>query len=251
MKAFFSDLDQTLIYSHRTPMEGGKVLVERLHGKEQSYMTEFAFSFLRDADWLTFIPVTTRSQAQYQRLLFPEVFRVKYALVCNGGKLLIDGAEDREWSETTLHAVNDDLQDLTGLSGLLKELCRQEVQCPEPYYHYAKADQPEVICGMLRKEYPKDNILIGHDRSKVYLFPRKINKGEAVRRFSDQYGITFSVGAGDSPLDLPLLNAVNYPLAPALLCKDVQAADGKQLAGCIISDQICRELYQLHMRGIL
>ena len=251
MKAFFSDLDHTLIYSHRTPMDGPKVLVEMLHEKAQSYMTGFSFSFLRDADWLCLIPVTTRSQAQYERLTFPEAFRVKYTLVCNGGKLLIDGREDREWTETTLREAEDDLPDLERLSERLRELSQQEVRRPEPYYHYIKAEMPEEICHTLRSEYEKDNLLIEHDHSKVYLFPRKINKGEAVRRFSQRYGITFSAGAGDSSMDLPLLNEVDRPLAASPVYREVHSSQARELTGNIISDQICRELERLHARGFL
>ena len=251
MKVFFSDLDNTLIYSHRTPIKGGKVLVELLNGKEQSYMTEFSFTYLRDASWLSIIPVTTRSREQYQRLMLPEVFHIKYALVCNGGKLLINGIEDLEWSAKTLNMVKDDQQDLARLSELLHSLCKHEVQCPEPYYHYAKVDAPEEICNMLRSGYQKDNILIEHDHSKVYLFPQKINKGEAVKRFSKRYGAEFSVGAGDSSLDLPMLNEVDYPLASGSVYEYVHSPEAKHLAGSIISDQICQELDQLHTCGLL
>ena len=225
--------------------------MELLNGKEQSYMTGFTFTFLRDTDWISLIPVTTRSQAQYQRLLFPEALRVKYALVCNGGKLLINGAEDREWSDATLNGVTDDLPDLEKLSDMLHRLCKHEVRCPEAYYHYTKADSPEEICNALRSEYPKDNILIEHDHSKVYLFPQKINKGAAVRRFSKKYGTAFSVGAGDSSLDIPMLNEVHYPLASVSVYKNVHSPNVKQLTGSIISDQICLELDRLHTRGLL
>ena len=250
MKAFFSDLDNTLIYSHRTPIEDSKVLVERLNGKEQSYMTAFAFSFLQSADWLSIIPVTTRSQEQYQRLVFPESFRIKYALICNGGKLLIDGIEDYEWSVSTLNMVHDDLPDLEWLSIKLKDLCRSDVHCPESYYHYVKTESPEKICTILKSEYQKDNIIIEHDHSKVYLFPRSVNKGEAVRRFLNRFETLISIGAGDSSIDVPLLNVVNYPLAAISICSNIQNPDVKPLTGRIISDQICRELEHLHKNDI-
>ena len=251
MKVFFSDLDNTLIYSHRQQIEDSKVLVELLNGKEQSYMTEFTYSFLKGADWLSMIPVTTRSQEQYRRLLFPETFHIKYALICNGGKLLVNGTESQEWSKETLEMTQNDLPDLEMLSRRLQDLCAYEVRRPECYYHYAKADEPGRICDALRKVYEKKNIIIEHDRSKVYLFPRNINKGEAVRRFSKMYGVAFSVAAGDSSIDLPMLCAVDHPLIPTALNEAEHIPNATALAGRIISDQICRELDRLHENGNL
>lgn len=251
MNAFFSDLDNTLIYSHRRTITGNRILVERLNGKEQSYMTEYAFSFFREADWLTLIPVTTRSEEQYRRLLLPEVFQIQFALLCNGGKLLVQGHEDPEWTEQTLELVREDLQDLGMLGSRLGDLCNQEVRKPEKYYCYSISDTPERICGILRNEYPKGNIRIEHDHRKIYLFPQRLNKGEALRRFMGKYKINVTVGAGDSIIDIPMLNEVDYPLASASLRESMISPAVRMLTGEIISDQICWELETLHQKGIV
>lgn len=251
MNVFFSDLDNTLIYSHRRRIPGKKVPVEMLDGKEQSYMTDFTYSFFRNADWLPLVPVTTRSEAQYRRLLFPEAFRIRYALICNGGKLLADGEEDPEWSAETTELARDDLADLRELGAILGELCGREVRAPEEYYYYTKTDEPEKVCEALRKRNPKGNIRIEHDQRKVYLFPKAIHKGTAVRRFAERFGVRVSAGAGDSMMDVPMLNETDYPLAAEPVRGFVRNPAAGTLAGEIISDRICLELEALHQRGIL
>ena len=251
MNAFFSDLDNTLIYSHRKHIQSRKVLVESLDGKEQSFMTDYAFSFFRIADWLCLVPVTTRSEAQYRRLIFPDSFRIRYALICNGGKLLVDGVEDQKWSEETLALVQEDLPELEELGRQLGELCEHEVRKPECYYYYAKSDEAEKVCDMLRSKNRDGNIRIEHDHRKVYLFPKSVNKGLSVRRFFGRFQVGYSVGAGDSLMDVPLLNAVDYAFAPESVCELVTNPKVSWVKGEIVSDQICNGLESLHLKGIL
>ena len=66
MSVFFTDLDNTMIYSHHREIGKPKIVVEHLDGREQSFMTEFAYDFLLSADWLDIVPVTTRTKQQYE-----------------------------------------------------------------------------------------------------------------------------------------------------------------------------------------
>ena len=214
-------------------------------------MTEHAFSYFRDADWLSLVPVTTRSETQYRRLLFPDAFHVQYALICNGGKLLIQGEEDQEWSKETLEMVQDDLPELELMQGHLRELCKHEVYRAEIYYYYTKSDEPERICDILSRKNQKKNIRIEHDHRKVYLFPQHVNKGIAIQRFMKRYKTDVSVGAGDSIIDIPMLNEVNYPLAATAIYGSITCPEVRQLKGIVISDQVCEELEALHLNGII
>ena len=251
MNVFFSDLDNTLIYSHRKQIQGEKVLVERLDGKEQSFMTDYAFSFLRVANWFFLVPVTTRTELQYRRLLLQESLHIKYALICNGGKLLVDGAEDLAWTEKTMELVHEDLLSLEKLGKQLEDLSGKDVRTPESYYYYVKTDEPERICYTLRRKNQNCGIQIEHDHRKVYLFPSNVNKGMAVRRFMEKYKIKTSIGAGDSIIDVSMLNEVNYPMSSEPVCGLINNPNIKQLTGELISDQICDELKDLHRKGIM
>ena len=248
---FFSDFDNTLIYSYRKKIDEQKVLVEKLNGKEQSYMTDYTYSFFQNVDWLSLVPVTMRSEIQYRRLLFHESLHIRYALICNGGKLLIDNSEDSEWSENTLKLVREELPDLEELGKWLGDLCENEVQTPESYYYYAKTDEPKNICEALKRKNHKGNIQIEYDHRKVYLFPHNINKGSAIRRFVERYEVKTSVGAGDSRIDVPMLNEVDYPMLPEGISGLLFNQDVIKLRGEIVSDQICSELKTMHLKGVL
>lgn len=109
----FCDLDHTLIYSHRMPIGSDKMVVEYLNGKEQSFMTQGTFEFLCKQNCVHLIPVTTRSKAQYERIsVFRKELRCKYALICNGGILLVDGIEDPAWYSETLALISSELPEL-------------------------------------------------------------------------------------------------------------------------------------------
>ena len=247
MNVLFSDLDNTLIYSHRRMTREEGVPVEQLNGQDQSYMTAATFSFFRNLDWITFVPVTTRSEVQFRRL----AVAAPYALICNGGKLLVDGAEDPAWTAETLERVHDDIPELERCAALLGKLSGSELHAPEAYYYYVRAEDPENVCAALTGQYPDGRIGIGHDRQKVYLFPRDVNKGRAVRRFMDRFGTDVTVGAGDSLMDVPMLNETDYALAAERICGMIHGPAIRLLEGEMISDQICTALSALRREGIL
>ena len=105
MDLFASDLDNTLIFSHRH-REEGDVCVERLEGREQSFCTSREPALLaRVRERAEFIPVTTRSVEQYRRIQWPPDCAPRYAVTDNGGILLCDGVEDPRWREETRTAA--------------------------------------------------------------------------------------------------------------------------------------------------
>ena len=72
MKLFTTDLDRTLIFSHRTIGEREDVqCVELFEGKEQSFMSHKQIKLLHELkESAHIVPVTTRSQMQYERISF-------------------------------------------------------------------------------------------------------------------------------------------------------------------------------------
>ena len=225
--------------------------MERLNGKDQSFMTAYAFSFFRNLNRISLIPVTSRSEPQFLRLTFSDAFRIRCAIVCNGGKLLLDGEEDPEWTEETMNRASEDLQDLERLGEQMRKLCGSEIRIPEKYYYYTGTDEPEKICEVLKSLNRHGNIRIEHDHRKVYLFPESVNKGSAVRRFIRRFRPDVTVGAGDSPMDVPMLNEVDHSLAPSGLSGYLHGPDVRILPEGILSDQICSELGRMCECGIL
>lgn len=119
----FCDLDHTLIYSHRVPIGLNKIAVEYLNGKEQSFMTQGTYDFLCKQNCVHLIPVTTRSKKQYERIsVFHRELCCKYALICNGGILLVDGIEDPEWYSETLSLISPESSELQAIKELVQQV---------------------------------------------------------------------------------------------------------------------------------
>ncbi len=104
-----SDLDRTLIYSSAALALGmpdalaPRLLCVEVHeSKPLSYMTEDAAALLtRLSDETLFVPTTTRTRKQYQRIRLPGA-APKYAICANGGHILVDGVSDRDWHASVL-----------------------------------------------------------------------------------------------------------------------------------------------------
>ena len=94
---FASDLDNTLLFSHQHA-QAGDVCVEHLDGKAQGFFSPNVIRGLAQINrTMRFVPVTSRSVAQFLRIQFPPGCVPKYALVANGGLLLRNGAVDPAW----------------------------------------------------------------------------------------------------------------------------------------------------------
>lgn len=103
---FACDLDNTLFISHRN-RQYGDVCVEWVNGKEQSFMTQRAIELLRTLqNYIKFVPVTTRSIEQYQRIKWPEGCEPCWAVTTNGAILLQNGQIDDNWSQDVKRIID-------------------------------------------------------------------------------------------------------------------------------------------------
>ncbi len=252
MAVFFTDLDNTLIYSHNRTIPGEKIVVEYLHGREQSYMTAYSYSFLRSLSGLCIIPVTTRTCAQYERIQCMDEFHVREAIVCNGGMLLVDGSEDLAWSEETVSKAGKELDELENacdlLQGIYSGTC---IQRPAPYMAYWKTDNPARTCKEIEGAIKTDRITVQHDQKKVYLFAASVNKGSAIQRYCSRSHLAADIAAGDDIMDIPMLNHARYALAAERIAGLVKNNNLVILNGDVRSDQICREIERFQASGVI
>lgn len=99
-----SDLDRTLIYSTGAlqlampDADAPRLLCVEVYGnKPLSYVTETAAGLLEELGRTTvFVPTTTRTREQYHRISLPGPAPA-YAVVANGGHILVDGESDPDW----------------------------------------------------------------------------------------------------------------------------------------------------------
>ena len=92
-----ADMDNTIIYSYKRNIGENKLNVELYNGREISFISEKTHDLLKKvSEKMTIIPTSTRTEEQYKRIDL-DIGIVPYALVCNGGVLLVNGKRDREW----------------------------------------------------------------------------------------------------------------------------------------------------------
>ena len=135
---FASDLDNTLLFSHRHRQPEDRC-VERLNGAEQGFFTRETPDLLPQVvQRVHLLPITTRSIEQYQRIQWPDGTAPRIALTANGAVLLRDGQVDRAWYAASQALVRDHRE---ALAAVLDHLTRQggatSVRCVEGVYVYA------------------------------------------------------------------------------------------------------------------
>ena len=252
MTAFFSDLDRTLIFSHRIELTGEKLAVELLDGREQSYMTRRTLAYLQRASWLRLVPVTMRSREQYERIsVFQTLLPCPYALICNGGVLLVDGEMDGAWLEETRRRSSAELEELERAVSIFGSLA-DTVRTPMDLMAYALCGEPEKVVRKLRDAVDGGLLSVRSDRGKVYCLPRSIHKGAALLRFRERFPVDTAIAAGDSAFDIPMLDAADYAIAPQAIAPAVRCANTVAAAGAqAFSDEICDALEALRPGGNL
>ena len=248
---FFCDLDHTLIYSHRISLELEKVPVEYLNGKEQSFMTQSAYDFFCNQNSCQLVPVTTRSKAQYTRIpVLQNEIRCKYALVCNGGVLLVDGIEDAAWYSESLSMIADELPELKTVRELVQHMSPgSTIHDVSGLYFYLKHNTPALFAEELKRIAQSRNIRILYDRHKVYCLPVTLNKGTAVDRFAERFGSARTIAAGDSEFDISMLVRADTRIAPSDLGQHLPEDGTILISDSVFSDGICNYLNTIVRKG--
>lgn len=222
-----SDLDRTLIYSKRAISELGgdarRVLkpVESKEGKWLSFMTESSFAALKKlCHQHLFVPVTTRTEAQFRRIaIFHEELSVTYAVTTNGAVILEHGEPISEWTERISSklkleaAAQGELLSILDMEGVDIQGERREV---EHFFFYYLLKNPISMSD--KKKIVELAAPLGWRVSiqgrKLYFIPKAVNKGDALQFICEKEGQPPAVGAGDSILDWDFLKHCSLRLVP-------------------------------------
>ena len=246
---FFSDLDNTLVYSHRVTLPGECVAVEYLNNRNQSYMTKKTFDFFTESSNVFLVPTTTRTCEQYARLSETFIkFGCKYALVCNGGILLENNKIDAKWIGETKAIAGKELHSLIEAERVFHQLFPKHlIHSANEIMIYAKTDTPKFDASKLKTLLDTNALNIFFDSRKVYCIPLSINKGNAVKRFSEQMGIKYYISAGDSLPDVSMLNSSNEAIMPFEMSEIVEnkhktVANKTQIFSDFICDSLSKRL---------
>lgn len=211
---FACDLDNTLLISHRH-RQPGDICVEHVQGKEQSFMTVKAIELLRRVQkQVQFVPVTTRSLEQYQRIAWPEDCESELAVTTNGAVLLRRGTIDEVWAQQSENVIAPWREELQAQCVRYSE-DMDYLRCrivDDSYLFLCCTENGDA--GRLAAECQKHtNLQVVFSGRKIYFFPWGLDKGQALIRLKTYLGCSIAYAAGDSSIDVPMLEKVDRAFA--------------------------------------
>lgn len=216
MEIFCTDLDNTIIYSYKHDIGDDKREVELYQGRNISYITGKTYELLKQVkkEYLM-IPLTTRTEEQYKRINLG-IGEFKYALVCNGGVLLVDGKKDEEWYEESKRLAYDSKEKIKEALEILEKDTRRkfELRYIEELFLFTKCSDPEQVVRELREALCSKLVEVFNNGEKIYVLPVNLSKGDAVRRLRVYLNATRIIGTGDSEFDISMVEAADIGLVP-------------------------------------
>ena len=226
MKIFATDLDNTLIYSYKRDIGKDKVLVETKEGKELSFMSSNSHKLLKKME---FIPVTTRSLEQYRRIEFFKGYQPEYALVANGGILLHCGKIDDSWYLDSLKMAESAFPEMDRGMEILKEdrdICF-EIRRVDGLFIFTKSRSIEKTIKNLKEKLKPELVDIHNHGEKLYIFPKTLNKGVSLERLRELLKPQSIICAGDSEMDIPMLERADISIFPEGLESFITKKEGR------------------------
>lgn len=254
---FASDLDRTLIYSHRSfeldQVNTSVRNVEKFNGKEITFMTEKAIALLHElSEEMMFMPVTTRTVEQYNRvILFQQEIRPPYAIACNGGVILKNGEIDRDWQDhitrkikSSAVSVEDVKRKIEGTSELS---WLKSIRIVDQFFVYLIIDPksaPHELMEYYSKWAAEHGWVFSLQGRKVYFIPAYINKWDAVKYVADKEGKKEIYTAGDSYLDVCLIENADFGIIPrhGEAATDFSHLDLTEKMGILASEEIIQTI---------
>ncbi|MET9123120.1 HAD family hydrolase [Streptomyces sp. NPDC004528] len=223
-----SDLDRTLIYSAAAlgltmpDARAPRLLCVEVHeSRPLSYMTETAAALLPElGDRAHFVPTTTRTRKQYQRINLPGP-APEYAICANGGHLLVDGVSDPAWHAGVSARLAAECAPLAEVRAHLEATADpawvRKHRVAEDLFVYLVVERE-----LLPEEWVKSLAVWAENRGwtvslqgrKIYAVPKPLTKSAAMREVARRTGATLTLAAGDSLLDADLLLAADRAWRP-------------------------------------
>lgn len=222
---FASDLDQTILYGKRFLTESTQPfrVVEVLEGAPISHMSIRAIHLLQEVhEKLLFVPVTTRTIEQYQRItIFQEEIKPRYAITSNGGNVILDGRVDEQWSRQVQSRIVNECGAFAEILARFAEISNPawvlKEKTAEDLFFYSIIDREQMPVEVLddfERWVNQQNWSMSIQGRKLYLVPQAVNKRDAVLYVSELEHDEQIIAAGDSLLDMPLLDCANLALVP-------------------------------------
>lgn len=222
------DLDRTLIYSAAALGLAADAVAPRLvvaevyEGRPISFLTTRALALLEElASVAEFVPCTTRTIAQYQRVQLTAAIP-GFAITSNGGRILRGGSECADWSASVAESVASQSAPLAEvaehLGKVANPLWTRSNKVAEGLFCYLVVDRAELPPGFV-VDLTQWCAALGWEVSlqgrKLYVVPGALTKAAAAAEIARRTGASALYAAGDALLDAPLLEAAEFGIRPA------------------------------------
>ena len=209
-----SDLDNTLIHSYKHKREGD-ICVELLRGAEQGFMSKRVYDKLSHLpDSIELVPLTTRSVEQFERIKLPEGCYER-AITTNGAILIENGVQNEKWRAANLRYSAELMPLMKKLHAELEgDPLLNVVRIVDEMYLYISCAQPEYVGDFMDRYGSMTELDVMASGRKIYFLPPKINKGSALDRLTEHEGFAYIAAAGDSTIDLPMLETADHAIIP-------------------------------------
>jgi hydroxymethylpyrimidine pyrophosphatase-like HAD family hydrolase len=224
---FTSDLDRTLIFSQKMmnlyPTNHKTIPVEYKDDEMIAYMSLASVELLKEFNRNhLFVPVTTRALYQYERIdVFQHAVMPKFAIVNNGGTILIDGKADEAWDEHIRKILQDTSspeEDMLKLFTNIRHETWVERECNVDQFFYMflinREHVPYTELHLFESELHQIGWRIFLQGRKLYILPNNLNKAFAVSQLQNYLDYEVHVAAGDSIMDYDMLLQADYGFSP-------------------------------------
>lgn len=219
-----TDLDRTLIYSRGALAAHGDmgrrlIPVERHEHKDASWMAaDAAATFAGLAERALVVPVTTRTPEQWHRVRLPGP-PSPYVITANGGVLLVNGRVDHSW-DATVAAELARAAPLAEIWAHVSQVCRPDwtvkLRNARGMFCYAVLHRKRVPAGFIAEAAgwaEQRGWQLSLQGRKLYWVPRSLTKSAAVTEVARRAECSIVVAAGDSLLDVDLLESADRAIA--------------------------------------
>ena len=226
---FVSDLDNTLIHSYKKASEND-ICVEVKKGKSLSFMTPCAFELLRkinEREDIVFSPLTTRSLEQYCRVDFFDGKSPELALAANGGILLENGVINKNWFEESKNMISDCYGEFEqGIRYFeTDEYVYFDIRIVDELFVFTKSSAPLTTKAILNEVLDKTKVEAFNIGDKVYIFPKKLTKGLAIKRLRKLFKYDSIICAGDSEFDISMIEEADCGICPQFLSEQIASGN--------------------------
>lgn len=242
MVTFCSDVDGTLIYYVNRLMELPEPVY--LQCKNQ-FMTRESRQLLQEVrQKVEFLPVTARSIEKYREIA-DDLRNPNFALVCNGAVLLANGGIVTEWLQESKALAEKSEEDFDQVIAF----CKKQPSVKNITWEHGV----RILVTTSNTRELKKKLTANVELKTVDLWiagnvleavPKCLTKGEAVKRWREQFAPKFLVVAGNGEIDLTMANYADVLLVPETLTSKVKTSNVKVVEG-IFSDGVLREVLDL------